>query len=468
MKHGIFFLSMFWILTSRVHAGVDDAVVMVGGCSGVCVNSAGIVLTAKHCNLPDEVTVRFKQRAVHAVRIYECNDSEGPVAYDCDGDGYPALPVASTAPVLGEKLWTFGYPTLNGRRELRENCGPVLRWGSFKYAGGEFNGNVLGFSCAPGWSGGPLLNAKGEVCGLLNSSDDRTSVFISSAAIRQAYATVLEQSRAPLAEAEATHPKLLVFGSSSCSPCLKFKEDLKSNREFSTHLRQAFDLEFIDIRLKPDIAKQYAIERVPVFVRPGGIRLEGYNGPEELLIDLGLIPKPDPRPPPVSQPAAEIGKQPDPAPEKPAEQSSTNSQAPDAGQTSAADKIDRLTKFASQTLNVATWLGVTGVSGGTAGVILGGLALWRSIRKRRHPNPSTHTESTNRPTITHDSRPLPQAIVPETRYAAYERDSHAEAFAWASAEMARKYPGAVGTLEAMQGLMNQYLASRGLRKTNKP
>ena len=78
-----------------------------------------------------------------------------------------------------------------------------------------------------------------------------------------------------------------------------------------------------------------------------------------------------------------------------------------------------------------------------------------------HPHPSSST-----PTITHDSAPLPQAIVPETRFAAYERDSHAEAFAWAAAEMARKYPGAVGTLESLQGLMNQYLAARGLRRPN--
>ena len=469
MKQLICWLSMMGILTCQANAGVDEAVVMAAGCSGVCVNSAGIVLTAKHCDLGDEVTVRFKQRAVKAVRIYECQDSEGPVAYDCEGDGYPALPVASTAPVLGEKLWSFGYPTLNGRRELRQNCGPVLRWGTFKYAGGEFNGNVLGFACAPGWSGGPLLNAKGEVCGLLNSSDDQTSVFIASAAVRQAYAAVLEQRRVPPADSEATLPKLLVFGSTTCSPCLRFKEDLKSDHELSARLRSVFDLEFIDINQRSDLAKKYAIESVPVFVGPGGIRVEGYEGSEQLLTELGLIPRPDPRPPPVSQPAPEADTSPHPVPEKPAEQSSTipPSQTPVSQNANATDTVDRLTTFASQALSVATWLGVTGISGGTAGAVLGGLALWRSLRKRRQQQSPTPSQPNNPPTITHDSQPLPQAIVPETRFAAYERDSHAEAFAWAAAEMARKYPGAVGTLESLQGLMNQYLASRGLRRTNK-
>ena len=469
MKQIICWLSMLGILTCQANAGVDEAVVMVAGCSGVCVNSAGIVLTAKHCDLGDEVTVRFKQRAVKAVRIYECQDSEGPVAYDCEGDGYPALPVASTAPVLGEKLWSLGYPTLNGRRELRENCGLVLRWGTFKYAGGEFNGNVLGFACAPGWSGGPLLNAKGEVCGLLNSTDDRTSVFISSAAVRQAYAAVLEQRRAPPKQSEVTLPKLLVFGSSTCSPCLQFKGDLKSNHEFSSRLRSAFDLELIDIDQRTELVKQYAIKSVPVFVGPGGVRVEGYDGSEQLLTELGLIPRPDPRPPPVSLPAPEADTQPQPVPQKPTEQTLTipPTQTPVSQKTNATDTVDRLTTFASQALSVATWLGVTGVSGGTAGIIFGGLALWRSLRKRRQTSPSPYTQPTNGPTITHDSQPLPQAIVPETRFTAYERDSHAEAFAWAASEMARKYPGAVGTLESVQGLMNQYLASRGLRKTTK-
>ena len=469
MKQVICWLSMLGILTCQANAGVDDAIVMVGGCSGVCVNSAGIVLTAKHCDLGDEVTIRFKQRTVKAVRVYESNDTEGPVAYDCEGDGYPALPVASTAPAIGEKLWSLGYPTFNGRRELRENCGPLLRWGSFKYAGGEFNGNVLGFSCSPGWSGGPLLNAKAEVCGLLNSSDDRTSVFISSAAVRQAYAAVLEQRRVPPADSEATLPKLLVFGSSTCRPCLQFKEDLKSNHKFSTRLRSAFDLELIDIDQRTELVKQYAIKSVPVFVALGGVRVEGYEGSEQLLRELGLIPRPDPRPPPVSQPAPEADTSPPPVPQKPTEQTSTipPTQTPVFQNPNATDTVDRLTTFASQALSVATWLGVTGISGGTAGAVLGGLALWRSLRKPRHSATPAGSHPTNPPTITHDSQPLPQAIVPETRFAAYERDSHAEAFAWAAAEMARKYPGAVGTLESLQGLMNQYLASRGLRRTNK-
>ena len=66
--------------------------------------------------------------------------------------------------------------------------------------------------------------------------------------------------------------------------------------------------------------------------------------------------------------------------------------------------------------------------------------------------------------VTVDSPPPPQAIIPETRFAPYERDTYAEAFAWAEAEMARKYPGSVGTMETIKGLIDQYLSSKGVRR----
>lgn len=456
MRQTLWWCAALLLFRSTAMADASDTIVMVDGCSGVCVDPSGIVLTAKHCDLPTEVTIRFKQRAVHAVRVYESNDTEGPVAYDCDGEGYPALPVAATAPVIGEKLWSFGYPSLNGQRELRRNCGPLLRWGTFKYAGGEFNGNVLGFACGSGWSGGPLLNAKGEVCGLLNSSDDRTSVFISSAAVRQAFAAAQQRPEKPAAQSQPQLPELLVFGTPTCSPCLQFKADLNSNRSFASLLRSTYELVWVDINQRPEMATKYGIEQVPVFISERGIRIVGYTGPEQLLINLGLKPKPDPAPPPVTEPVPETG-----------EPSSPPLTEPISTFTPPSDPIDRLTSLTQHAISIATWLGVTGISGGTAGALLGGLALWRTLRRRRQPTaPITPHPSSPPPTITHDSAPLPQAIVPETRFAAYERDSHAEAFAWAAAEMARKYPGAVGTLESLQGLMNQYLAARGLRRPN--
>ena len=70
--------------------------------------------------------------------------------------------------------------------------------------------------------------------------------------------------------------------------------------------------------------------------------------------------------------------------------------------------------------------------------------------------------------VTVDSPPPPQAIVPETRFAPYERDTFAEAFAWSEAELARKYPGSVSTLETLRGLIDQYLAAKGLTRAERP
>ena len=67
------------------------------------------------------------------------------------------------------------------------------------------------------------------------------------------------------------------------------------------------------------------------------------------------------------------------------------------------------------------------------------------------------------PIVTVESPPPPQAIVTETRFAPYERDTFAEAFAWAEAELVRKYPGSVSTLAAMKGLINQFLSAKGVK-----
>jgi hypothetical protein len=129
-----------------------------------------------------------------------------------------------------------------------------------------------------------------------------------------------------------------------------------------------------------------------------------------------------------------------------------------------ADPIDRLSRLIQTAVSVATWLGVGGLTGGAGGLILGALALWRTLRRRRESRTARDPPSvTPPPVITVDSPPPPQAIVAETRFAPYERDTFAEAFAWAEAEMVRKYPGAVSTLETMKGLIQQFLAAKGVK-----
>lgn len=60
-----------------------------------------------------------------------------------------------------------------------------------------------------------------------------------------------------------------------------------------------------------------------------------------------------------------------------------------------------------------------------------------------------------------DSPPLPQQVVPETHYVPYERDAYAKAHQWAAEQVARKFPGAVEILTALDSLIKQQLNARG-------
>lgn len=478
LKHVATLLILLW--TTSVHGAVADAVVMVDGCSGVCVDPAGLVLTVRHCNLPETVTVRFKDRSVTATQIYVCRDIEGPVVYDCEGDGYPHVPVAASPPRVGERLWSYGYPQINDRRELRWTSGPLLRWSTFEYGGGSFSGNVVGFRTCPGWSGGPLLNAKGEVCGLLNSTDCATSVFVSSASVREAYSATRSRGEPTPPAVVDGRPKLYVFGSMSCTPCRRFKDDYGSGTDLLRMLEATYAVEFVDIDKQAELARRFGVSEVPTFLVPGRDPVVGYEGADNLLISLGLrqeivsrpppqrvvvpeVPATDSVPPAAEAPADEEVPEPEPTtPESVPAETPVVTTEPSATSTEA---VDRMSGLVEKAVTLATWLGVGGMTGGAGGLLLGGIALWRTLRKRRRSRTGRDPPATEKPpVVTVDSPPPPQAIVPETRFAPYERDTFAEAFSWAESELVRKYPGAVGTLESLRGLIDQYLAAKGLKR----
>ncbi len=472
-KFFLFLISLLVVPTLVSASSIDQAVVLVDGCSGVCVDPAGLVMTAKHCDLPETVTVRFKERTVTAQRIYQCPETEGPVVYDCVGDGYPFLNVAASPPILGETVWTYGYPQSQHQRELRWTAGKLLRWSTFEYGGGSFNGNVVNCRTGSGWSGGPLLNAKAGVCGLLNSGDQRTSVFISSAAVRKAYATAKEMLRAA-SEPEVVRgnekPILYIFGSTTCLPCRKFKEDFGNLESFWKAIESAFVVEFIDVDNHPELAAKDNVTEVPTFLVRDGVRITGYQNPNDLLVALGLqqqliespVADPEPTITPTT-PEKTVSQPKDNGPRQPEVQTSTNEDAAIPQATPSEDRLDRLSGLIQSAITVSTWLGVTGATGGTAGLVLGGIACWRTFRRRSQHRSGRAPPASQPTTITVESPPLPQAIVPETRFTPYERDTYAEAFAWAESEMARKYPGSVGTLESIKGLIDQYLSAKGLK-----
>lgn len=62
--------------------------------------------------------------------------------------------------------------------------------------------------------------------------------------------------------------------------------------------------------------------------------------------------------------------------------------------------------------------------------------------------------------VTSDTPPPPQAIYTETHFTPYERDTYAEAYAWAKSQMSRKYPGSVSTMETIDSYIKQYISSQ--------
>jgi hypothetical protein len=463
-------------IASAASAGVPESVVLVGDCSGVCVDPTGLVLTVKHCDLPPVTVVRFQDRTVSARRVYVCPETEGPVVFDCDGEGFPFARLAQAIPPNGEKVWSAGYPDAAGRRELRWASGPILGGSQFRYRDGTFRGNVVAFSTGPGWSGGPLFNPQGEVCGLLNSSDGCTSVFVSYAATQEAYVACRNRP--------AKKPTLYVFGSVHCGPCLRFKQHYAERTALRQRLDAQFTVVFVDIDVHPGTADQFGIKEVPAFVVPGEPAITGYTEPDVLLGKLGVVEEPATQAtvptPPLATPLTEPVREPEQTPAPPPAQTVTVEKPPPVAPSvtpavgepdrSVADRLDRLSGLVQTGVSIATWLGVGGLTGGAGGLVLGGLALWRTLRRRREAkaardSPVIATPSTPRapPVVTVDSPPPPQAIVPETRFAPYERDTFAEAFAWAETELVRKYPGAVSTLETLKGLINQFLSAKGLK-----
>ena len=174
----------------------------------------------------------------------------------------------------------MGFPNVRGMRVFREASGTVLRGGQFQYHGREFLGNVTDMVTGPGWSGGPLFDAKGKVVGLLNSGDAKTTVFISFAATRRAYDTVVPKRF-------ERQPILYVFTTPGCDGCEAFKRDYSQNAAFREKLNRHYRVQFVDVTERPDLARKYQVHSLPAFIVAAETAFKiieiGYRGIQAIL-----------------------------------------------------------------------------------------------------------------------------------------------------------------------------------------
>jgi thiol-disulfide isomerase/thioredoxin len=443
-------------LLLRMHLGVVRNDVALGLLAkGV----AEGVVRAEYCGVECQIRMDWLNPHLGLVDLKTCDDLTWFEA-DARRYGYPFVPVASSVPPAGAVVTSYGYPQTGDDRQLTWGTGVLVRGSSFEFRGRSFRGNVVSIVSGPGWSGGPLLDRDHHVIGLLSSGDRYSSVFISFAAVRRAYDAV--------AVAPTGKPTLYVFHSQTCGPCRKFDADYADDAAFRQAIEGAFDVVPVDVDERPGTAREFGITEVPTFVVPGRPPIVGYDDPDELLRSLGIdqtAPVTTPAEPVPTEPVSTPTEPEQPLAEPPTVPQPVDAESPQSDLSGLEVRIDRVVGVAQTALTVATWLGLSGTTGGIAGAILGGIALVRSVRKRRREEPAARDPpaAAPPPVITVDAPPPAPVIVPEMKFAPYERDTFAQAFAWAQGELARKYPGSVGTLETLKGLIDQFLSAKGVR-----
>lgn len=134
--------------------------------SGVVINSEGYVLSAYHVvEGVNQIDVKFSNGLTLNADIIAYDSTNDIVMLDINGSGFPALPVSTAKDVpLGEEVITIGTPA---SIDLGQSIAKGLVSGKRLIEDRVYLQADIAVS--PGNSGGPLLNAKGEIVGIVQS-----------------------------------------------------------------------------------------------------------------------------------------------------------------------------------------------------------------------------------------------------------------------------------------------------------
>ena len=157
---------------------VMDSVVIVqnGGeiGSGVLVSETGHILTAAHLlRSTVRAAVYLASGDVQAGQVLRLDSSQDIAVLKIRGHGYPCLPITPNVPPLGSRIFAVGFlPVQNARFVVSEGPLQAYQASALKNAPAYIR---TGMALQPGSSGGPLLDAQGQVVGIISGQIGATA-----------------------------------------------------------------------------------------------------------------------------------------------------------------------------------------------------------------------------------------------------------------------------------------------------
>ena len=133
--------------------------------SGVVISKSGLVLSAYHVvEGVNQIDVKFSSGLILKATVVDYDSFNDIALLDITGEGFPALPLLPVDGdvALGEEVLTIGTPA---ELELGQSISKGILSGKRKIDDRVYLQADIAVS--PGNSGGPLLNTKGEVIGIV-------------------------------------------------------------------------------------------------------------------------------------------------------------------------------------------------------------------------------------------------------------------------------------------------------------
>ncbi len=165
----------------RPEEGLRTVVALRSGaslCAGVVVNAQGQVATAYHCVAGAKVQVKTRDGQSFSATVIASDTKQDIALLDVPGlHGHPWAEMAKGVPSIGETAWALGHP-FGSASEQSSSFDGLLMWSASKgvVSGVGERWVQVDTPVNPGNSGGPIVNAQGEVIGIASRKLDGDGV----------------------------------------------------------------------------------------------------------------------------------------------------------------------------------------------------------------------------------------------------------------------------------------------------